>query len=170
MILTLFRRLALATLAALLPASPLLAADAMDELSRRVAAYELTLPKVEAYGNAVTAIADWAAASPKDAAALNRRAPKPGSDLQATISFIEKESAFMSVLNRHQLSGADYVLIPAATMQAGIAVLGVQQGRSFPADRINPKNIALVQANQARIDAIMTKVRGDQARIAGRAK
>ena len=154
-------------LAALLAAPPLRAADNMDELTRQVAAYELTLPKIEAYGAAMSSLADWAVANPKEAAAIAKRTPKNMGNLKASIAFIEKEAAIFSTLKRFDLSSADYILIPAATMQAGIAALGVQQGRSFPTDRINPKNIALIQAHQAQIDRIITKVRADQARITG---
>lgn len=162
------RQLWLALLATLFLASPVRAAETMDELTRQVAAYELTLPKIEAYGAAISSLADWMAANPKEAAEIVARAPKGTANVKSSLAFSESEPAIMAILKRHQLSSTDYLLIPAATVQAGVAAVGVQQGRTFPADRINPKNVELVQANMARISAIVTKVRADQARIAGR--
>jgi hypothetical protein len=53
-------------------------------------------------------------------------------------------------------------------MQAQIAAMGEAQGHSFPAERINPKNVALAKENGPRIDAIMRKVAADRARVSGR--
>ena len=164
----LFRHLALTLLTTFFLAPPLQAADAMDELTRQVARYELTLPKIEAYGAVMSGLAEWATANPKEIAALNQRLPKKLSDIKVVTAFIEQEPVIANTLQRHGLSSVEYFLIPMATLQAGIAALGVQQGQVFPADRINPKNIALVQAHQTRIDAIVTKARADQAKMMNR--
>ena len=58
--------------------------------------------------------------------------------------------------------------MPAVVMQAQLAALGEAQGRTFPADRINPKNIATVRANETRVGEIMAKVAADRARAFGR--
>lgn len=145
-------------------ASPLVAQANQDELVQKVAAYTLTLPKVEAYGAMVADLADWAVEHPEEAKALNARGPK---GLEGTLTFLKREPILQAQLKAHQLTEVEYLIIPMAALQAGIAVLGASQGRSFPADRINPANIALVRANQTRLDAIMAKVRKDQARMAG---
>lgn len=154
----------LGCLCALLFAGAVQSAEAMDELSKKVAAYELSMPRIESYGALMSELTAWADTKPAEARALNNRAPKGGASFSANVAFVMKEPVLADLCKRHHLTGEDYILIPAATMQASIAMLGVAQGRSFPADRINPKNIALVQANTARVDAIMSKVRADQAR------
>lgn len=140
----------------------LLAQDTQEELVSKVGAYRLTLAKIEAYGTMMGSLADWATQHRQDAQALAARSPK---GLEGTLAFLKREPIIQAQLKAHKLSEEDYLLIPMATMQAGLAILGESQGRTFPTERINPANIALVKANQARIEAVMAKVRADQARL-----
>jgi len=142
--------------------SVLVAQANQEELVQKVATHTLTMPKLEAYGALVADLATWAEKHRKEAKALNARAPK---GLEGTLAFLQREPVIQALLKAHQLTEEEYIIIPMATLQAGIAVLGESQGRSFPADRINPANTALVKANQVRIDALMAKVRKDQARM-----
>jgi len=68
------------------------------------------------------------------------------------------------LLDQHKATGLDMVVLPMAVMQAQVAALGESQGRTFPADRINPKNVALAKANGPAIDAVMKKVEADRMR------
>jgi hypothetical protein len=151
----------------LLAGASVRAADAPDEFTKEVAQYELTLPNLEAYGAAMTGVADWAVANPAQAAKMNQRTPKGPTSFKDTIAHVESEPAIAEQLKKHKLTGRDFVLIPSVLMQAQIAALGEAQGRTFPADRINPKNTALVRANEARVGEIMTKLNADRSRLAG---
>jgi hypothetical protein len=135
-----------------------------DDLTKMVAVYELTMPRIEGYGAVMAGIADWAAKDPKAMAAMMGRAPKGPVSLQDSAVIFEKEPAVKALLDQHKVTGLDMVVLPMAVMQAQIAVLGESQGRAFPADRINPKNIALAKANGAAIDAVMKKAQADRLR------
>lgn len=135
-----------------------------DELTKRVAVYELTMPRIEGYGAVMAGIADWAGKDPKAVAAMVGRASKGPMSLQDSAAMFEKEPAVKALLDRHQVTGLDMVVLPMAVMQAQVAALGESQGRTFPADRINPKNIALARANGAAIDAVMKKAQADRLR------
>jgi len=135
-----------------------------DDVTRMVAAYELTMPRIEGYGAVMAGIADWAAKDPKAIAAMMGRAPKGQVSMQDSAAIFENEPTVKSLLDKHHLSGLDMVVLPMAVMQAQIAALGESQGRTFPADRINPKNIALAKANGPAIDAVMKKAKTDQLR------
>lgn len=139
-----------------------------DELTRQVAAYELTMARVEAYGVVLTGIGDWAEAHPEQAKVLRAKAPQGLADVEQAAAVLESEPALKALLDKHQLTGRDFVLIPAAMLQARLAVLGEAQGRSVPPGRINPKNLALAKAKAARMDAIMHKAAGDRLRAFGR--
>ncbi|MDQ1362338.1 MAG: hypothetical protein QG652_198 [Pseudomonadota bacterium] len=156
--------LAVMTLALVIPAQ---AQTGQDDLAKRVASYELTMARMESYGKVTAALADWASANPAAAKALNNRMPKTITSVPESAALLEAEPVIKKMLDEHRLSGNDYVLMPSAIMQAQIAVLGESQGRSFPADKINPKNIALVKTNMARVDEIMLKVRADRVRAFG---
>ena len=84
--------------------------------------------------------------------------------MQDSAAIFEKEPAVKSLLDQHKVTGLDMVVLPMAVMQAQVAALGESQGRSFPADRINPKNVALAKANGAAIDAVMKKAQADRLR------
>lgn len=150
------------------PPTALAAETGMEELTRMVTAYELTLAKVEAYGAVLAGIGDWAEAHPEQAKALRARAPKGLAGVEQAATVIESEPELKALLDKHQLSGRDFVLIPTAMMQARLAVLGEAQGRSFPAGQINPRNLALAKAHAARMDAIMHQAAADRLRAFGR--
>ncbi len=149
-------------------AIPVTAEDAPDEFTREVSRYELTLANLEAYGAVMADLAEWAEAKPAEAAAMRQRAPKGPTTYPQTVAHVESEPAITAQLKAAKLSGRDFVLIPAVVMQAQIAALGEAQGRTFPADRINPRNIATVRANENRVGEIMAKVTTDRARAFGR--
>ena len=149
-------------------AIPVSAQTGHDELTRMVAAYELTMPRIESYGAVIAGMAEWAAAKPKEAAALRAREPKGMATVAQSAAILESEPAVKALLDRHKITGHDMVVLPMTVMQAQIAALGESQGRSFPSDRINPKNIALAKDNGARIDTIMRKASGDRVRAFGR--
>jgi hypothetical protein len=135
-----------------------------DELTKTVAVYELTMPRIEGFGAVMAGIADWATKDPKALQAMMERAPKGPMTLAESAAMFEKESAIKSLLDQHKVTGMDMVVLPMAVMQAQVAALGESQGRSFPTDRINPKNIALAKANGAAIDAVMKKAQTDRLR------
>ncbi|MEK7703831.1 MAG: hypothetical protein AAB426_02645 [Myxococcota bacterium] len=142
--------------------------ESMDEMTKLVAVYELTMPHLEAYGAVMTAMTDWAIANPKEFAAMQARVPKGTTTVEQSIAALDKEPVVKALLDKHRLSARDLVLLPMAAMQAHIAALGEAQGRTFPAGLINPKNVALDKANAARIEAIMTQVAADRSRATGR--
>jgi hypothetical protein len=149
-------------------AIPVTAEDAPDEFTLEVARYELTLAKLEVYGEVMAGLAEWAEIKPAEASAMRERAPKGPTTYPQTVTHVESEPAIAEQLKKHQLTGRDFVLLPMAVLQARIAALGEAQGRTFPADRINPKNTALVRAHETRVNEIMTKVAADRARAFGR--
>ena len=122
------------------------------------------MARIEGYGAVMAGIADWAGKDPKGIAAMMGRAPKGPMSLQDSAAIFEKEPAVKSLLDQHKVTGLDMVVLPMAVMQAQVAALGESQGRTFPADRINPKNIALAKANGAAIDAVMQKAQADRLR------
>lgn len=135
-----------------------------DDLTKMVAVYELTMPRIEGYGAVMAGIADWAAKDPKAVSAMMGRAPRGPMSVQDSAAIFEKEPAVKSLLDTHKITGMDMVVLPMAVMQAQIAALGESQGRTFPADRINPKNVALARANGAAIDAVIKKAQADRLR------
>lgn len=149
-------------------AIPVNAQTGHDELTKMVAVYELTMPRIESYGAVIAGMAEWAAAKPKEAAALRAREPKGMATVAQSAAILESEPAVKALLDQHKIAGHDMVVLPMAVMQAQIAALGESQGRSFPADRVNPKNSAFAKANSGRIDAVMQKAARDRVRAFGR--
>jgi hypothetical protein len=145
-------------------ALPVTAEDTQDEFTREVARYELTLANLEAYGAMMASLADWAEAKPAEAAAMRARLPKGTTTYQQSIAQVGAEPAIAEQLKQHKLTPRDFVLLPMVVLQARIAVLGEAQGRTFPADRINPKNPALVRAHEIRVNEIMSTVAADRIR------
>lgn len=160
--------LGLLLLLAPLAANAAAAESGQDELTRMVVAYELTMARVEAYGAVLAGIADWAEAHPEQAKALRAQAPKGLADVDRAAAVLESEPALKAFFDKHQLSGRDFVLVPAVMMQARLAVLAEAQGRKLPPGQVNPKNLALARTNAARMDAIMHQAAADRVRAFGR--
>lgn len=160
--------LALVLLAPVLTPTVMAAETSPDQLTRLVTAYELTLARVEAYGAVLAGIADWAEAHPAQTKALRAKAPKGLADVEQATAVLESEPALKALLDKHRLSGRDFVLVPAAMMQARLAVLAEAQGRKLPPGQVNPKNLALAKAHAARMDAIMHQAAADRLRAFGR--
>lgn len=139
-----------------------------EQLTRLVTDYELTMARVEAYGAVLAGIADWAEAHPAQTKALQAKAPRGLADVEQAAAVLESEPALKVLLDKHRLSGRDFVLIPAAMMQARLAVLAEAQGRKLPPGQVNPKNLALAKAHAARMDAIMHQAAADRLRAFGR--
>lgn len=153
----------------LLPARFVAAAETgMEELTRLVTAYELTLARVEAYGAVLAGIGDWAEAHPEQAKALRARAPKGLAGVETAAAVIESEPELKALLDHHRISGRDFVLIPAALLQARLAVLGEAQGKTITPGLVNPRNLALARANAERLDAIMRQAATDRVRAFGK--
>jgi hypothetical protein len=144
------------------------AQGAADEFTREVARYELSLTRLEAYGATLSALAEWALARPVEAAALRQREPKGPATFPQSVAHVASEPVIATLLQKNKLTARDFVLIPVVVMQAQMAALGEAQGRTFPADRINPKNTAVVRDHEKRVAAILAKVATDRARLAGR--
>lgn len=150
-------------------AAPVAASETgMEELTRLVSGYELSMARVEAYGAVLAGIGDWAVAHPEEAKGLRARAPKGLSSVEQAAQVIESEPELKGLLDRHQLSGRDFVLIPAALLQARLAVLGEAQGRVITPGLVNPVNLTLAKANAARLDALMHQAAADRVRAFGR--
>lgn len=62
-----------------------------DELTKMVATYELTMPRIEGYGAVMAGIADWATRDPKAVTAMMARAPKGPISLSDSAAMFEKE-------------------------------------------------------------------------------
>lgn len=140
----------------------------MEELTRLVTAYELTLARVEAYGAVLAGIGDWAEAHPEQAKALRARAPKGLAGVETAARVIESEPELKALLDQQRISGRDFVLIPAALLQARLAVLGEEQGKTITPGLVNPRNLALARANAERLDAIMRQAASDRVRAFGK--
>ena len=151
----------------LLAAAPARAADDLDEFTRAVASYELTMPNLEAYGATLASLAEWAAAQPAKAAQMRARLRKGPATYPQSIAHVESVPVVAEQLKKNKLTGRDFVVLPMVVMQGQIAALGEAKGLTFPADRINPKNTALVRAHEKRVGEIMAKVTADHIRAFG---
>ena len=136
--------------------SPLRAQE-MDPFTRAVVEYELTLPKLDAYSNALDDLVIWNKTHPEEAKDLNQRRPQSQSVVAAG-ERLEAVSGIKEILDRHQLKGRDFVLIPMVLLSSRLLLMAEMQNRPIPPDRFNAQNVALLRDNLEQIEPQLNKI------------
>ena len=139
-----------------------------DVLTRAVVGYELTLPRVEAYASAIYELADWAAKNPNDVQVLRERGK--ADSLDAVGAMLESVPGIKRVLDRHQLTGKDFALIPLALLTSRAALMAEKNGAvatPTPPGRVNAATLDMMRANQPRIDALLAQITARQRALRG---
>jgi hypothetical protein len=157
----------LAAALAALPApagEPAAAQAPADELTRAVAAYPITLDKVERYARAVKALRAAAERSESLAAAL--AVPRAeGTTLADEAERLDGLPRLKAVLGKHGLDGTDLLLLPQV-LQAGRAALQAEQaGRALPPERVNAAAVRLLREQAARLDQLTRASQDDLAAL-----
>ena len=135
------------------------AAQEMDEYTRAALAYELTMPKLEAYAKTLEDMGVWAKKNPAEAKRMRNRKPsKSAPSLDEEAMQMEKVPGLKEVLDRNGLSWKDVVLIPLALVSGVGAQMMEQRGIEPPAGRINPSALALARANPVQLEALSLRI------------
>ena len=134
-------------------------AQEMDESTRAALAYELTMPKVEAYAKTLEDMGVWAKQYPAEAKRMRSRKPtKVNPSLDEEARQMEKVPGLKEVLDRNGLSWKDVALIPLALMSGVGAQMMEQRGIEPPAGRINSSALALARANPAQLEPLSLRI------------
>lgn len=139
----------------------------LDEGSRAVLAYQLTVPKLKAYARAVKAIR---AAGERDPSLLTRlRQPGPVGELPAGVAArLEAIAPVKAILERHGLAALDLALVPRAMVAGRYAYALEQEGRPLPPDQQNTSATALYRADLPGMDALGKAYADDLKFLSGR--
>lgn len=143
-----------------------LAAQEMDDYTRAALAYELTMPKLEAYATTLEDMGAWARKNPAEAKRM--RNLKPARSLDEATRQMEQVPGLKAILDRNGLSGKDVALIPMALVSGVGAHMMEQRGIEPPAGRINTGALALVRANPTQMDALSQRIQTARQALAGK--
>jgi hypothetical protein len=143
------------------------AAPASPEAAKAVVlAYQVTLPRAEAYAKAVR---ELRTAAEKDAMLMARlRAPKPAGIQQAELAaWLEAIPEVKTILDRHRLKGLDLILMPQALMHGRNAYDAEKKGGLVVATDTNLSSLELHRADYPRMYMLVTAVMEDLKVISG---
>jgi hypothetical protein len=125
----------------------------VDENTRAMLAYPVTVARLKAY---IRAVKEVRAAGERDAALLARlREPRPKGEAPAGMAArLEAIPPLKSILRRHGLTGLDLVLMPQAMVAGRFAYALEQEGRPLPPDEVNAAVTALFRADLPAMDEL----------------
>jgi hypothetical protein len=126
------------------------AQEAADPVVRAVLAFQLTLPRAEAYVAALRDLEALGRQSPEVLAPFRGTRPKANAiTLEEAASMLEKVPAIKEILDRRALRATDFVVLPIAMKQAQVVAQGWSKGRNFPGGKVNLGNAEAWKADPA---------------------
>lgn len=132
-------------------------ADTQDELTRAVVGYEVALPKVEAYEAALADLVQWAQAHPDDTKLFRDKNTRTTS-LDAAAKRLESVPGIKNILDKHQITGKDMSLMPMALLSSRAVVMAEKRGMTMPPGQSNAASVAMVRANDAKVDKLLERI------------
>jgi hypothetical protein len=132
-------------------------ADSQDELTRAIVGYEVTLPKVEAYESALADLVHWSKANPKDTKLFLDKNTRISS-LDEAAKRLESVPGIKSILDKHQLAGRDMSLMTMALLSSRAVVMAEKNGMMMPPGHFNVASVAMVRANDAKVDKLLERI------------
>lgn len=132
-------------------------ADTQDELTRAVVGYEVTLPKVEAYESSLADLVQWAQAHPNDAKPFRDKNARTSS-LDEAAKRLESVPGIKSILDKHQITGKDMSLMTMALLSSRAVLMAEKRGITMPPGHFNPASVAMVRANDAKVDKLLERI------------
>ncbi|MBL0277586.1 MAG: hypothetical protein IPQ24_16165 [Anaeromyxobacter sp.] len=139
----------------------------LDEGTRAMLAYPVTLPKLKSY---VAAVKEIRAAGARDPKLLARfREPGPAGEMPAAAATrLEAIAPLKAILDRHHLGGLDLVLLPRAVVSGRNAYALEQEGRPLPVDQVNVTATSLFRADLPGMDQLNKAYADDLKFLSGR--
>lgn len=139
----------------------------VDENTRQVRAYPLTMRRLKDYAAAVK---DLRAAGEQDPDLMARlRQPGPvGEEPAAMAARLEGIVPLKAILKRHGLGAIDLILVPQVVTLGQVGLALEQEGRPMPAEEANASAIALYRADLPAMDELAKAFRADLKVIRGR--
>lgn len=132
-------------------------ADSQDELTQAVVGYEVTLPKVEAYESALADLVQWSKANPRDTKLFRDKETRVSS-LDAAAKRLESVPGIKSILDKHRITGRDMSLMTMALLSSRAVVMAEKRGMTMPPGQSNAASVAMVRANDAKVDKLLERI------------
>jgi hypothetical protein len=132
-------------------------ADTQEELMQAVTAYEVTLPKVEAYDAVLSDLVLWSKTNPKETK-MFRDKKRRLTSLDQAARQLESVPGIKRILDKHQIDGKDMSLMPMALLTSRAVVVAEKQGMTVPAGQTNEASVAMVRANDARVEILLERI------------
>jgi hypothetical protein len=139
------------------PARPAAVED--EDLTAAAQAHPISLARVEAYARAVKALREAAAQDP----AVRRpfRSRDRFTSIAESARRLEAVPQVKAILDRHGVTGRDFVLTPTVVLAGRAAVMAEQGGHPAPAPARDSAAVALWREQGPRLEALVTGFMGD---------
>jgi len=145
------------------PAAPAAAATSKavhdEDLTAATLAHPISLARVEAYAKAVRELRQAAARDPAVAGPF--RTGAPFTSIADSARRLEAVPQVKAILDRHGVTGRDFVLTPTAVLAARSALLAEKGGHPGPAPTQDPPAVALWRAHGPRLEKLVEGFMGD---------
>ncbi len=150
----------------LLAGTPAPAPAPADDFTAAALAHPITLKKVEAFAAAVKELRAAAAKDPSIARGF--KADEKVSSLADATAKVEGMPKVKAILDRHGVTGRDFVLTPIVVLSARAVLMAEQAGRPVPAEHQNQAAVALLRAEGPKVEKLAEGFMNDLRAIGGR--
>lgn len=132
-------------------------AEPQDELTKAVVEYEVTLPRVEAYAGALDDLVTWSKTHQKESQ-LFRDKNNRITSLDDAAKRLESVPGIKAILDAHQITCKDMSLMPMALLSSRAVVFAEKRGMTMPPGQSNAASVAMVRANDAKIEKLLETI------------
>ena len=137
-----------------------------EDFTTAALAHPITLKKVEAFAAAVK---ELRAAAAKDPSIARRfQANEKVSSLAEATAKVEGMPKVKAILDRHGVTGRDFVLTPIVVLSARAMLMAEQSGHPAPAEHQNQAAVALLRAEGPRVEKLAEGFMNDLRAIGGK--
>lgn len=138
----------------LLGASP--AHGQIDEMTRLIVSYDLSLAKAEQVAAFYDDFAAWARTHARERKKL--AADSKSASLEKTMALFEATPPIKALLDTHRLAARDVLLLPLALYSSQSVDYAEQRGVKMPAEAVNRANVTLVRTDSAKVETLSKRI------------
>jgi hypothetical protein len=145
---------------ALLAATLASAEGPVDPLTIAVAGYPITMEKLASHAAAAHELRQAAGKDPMLKADLRHQGPRSAT-VDEMGAQLDQRPRVKAILDRHGLSGRDFLLLPSVVQATANALFAEQSGHPSPADRVNAGCLAMFKADRRQVERLFKAIKDD---------
>jgi hypothetical protein len=122
--------------------------------------YPITMEKLASHAAAAHELREAAARDPMLKADLRKQGPR-NATIDQVGAQLDQRPRVKAILDRHGLSGRDFLLLPSVVQATANALFAEKEGHPPPADRVNAACLAMFKADRRQVERLYKALKDD---------